>query len=164
MKSVLHTRETLEPPAGTSLEHPIAFIGASTSNLYGARIAQKRGHAVIVFERKPNLRNDTIRQLPEPLLTRFDYPIAPYVRLTDLKKHLAQDLEVEFETACDVKDGILFVNDEPYETRAIIMNTGQKDIEIEGVHTYSYATDKQYAGASLEDACDKVERIIEEIE
>ena len=159
IRNTLRTAPTIAPRTD-----PIAFIGASTSNLHGARLAHNRGYDVIVFERKANLRNDAIRQLPEPLLERFDYPIAPYVRLTDLKKHLAEDLDVEFEAECDVKNGILFVNDEPYETRAIIMNTGQKDIEIEGVDTYSDTTHKQYAGASLEDACDKVERIIEELE
>ena len=142
----------------------IAFIGGSTANLYGARLAYQNCKEVVVFERKTSLRNDQIRKLPRELLERCGYPNETYVRLTDLKEHLAKHLDVVFSAECKVENGMLIVNGKAFPTEAIIMNTGQRELEIEGVYTYSYATDKQYAGASLEEAFDKVEKIIEGLE
>jgi hypothetical protein len=147
----------------------VVLIGASTPNLYAARLLIEKGIKAEIFEKRPEIGNDSRRLLPIALLNKFKYEKHEngYVRLSDLKKHLASGLPIAFNSVTNITgSGELFSNNEKINCDSIIMNTGHKKTESKHPHVFTYDYGVKdlkeiYPGNSLERSIEKVEQIVD---
>jgi hypothetical protein len=149
----------------------ITLIGASTANLYAAKKLTKLGHTCTIYDSKTNLNNPQTRQLPSKFLKKLGFIKEDdnkdhYIKLTDLKLHLAKDLNIIFNTKVDIND--MSINKTSLDFDYAIIITGHKDIKskLKNVFTYNYQiepSDNHYAGRSLITAVNKVDKIIKNI-
>ena len=149
----------------------VALIGASIPNLYASRLLMKKGIVSEIFEMKENMNNDAIRLMSRDLLDRFEFngDNKGYVKLTDLKNHLAVGLPIRFNSIVNMdRNGDLIVNSEKIDCDVAIMNTGQKRVDNikDNLMIYNYIVDDEkdiYAGLSLNKGIEKVEKIVSKI-
>ncbi len=153
----------------------VILIGGSVSNLYAAKNLNRLGCDCTIYEKKENFENDQTRLLPHALLKKMGYAKLnneenQYVKLTDLKRNLADDINIQFNTkvVVDYNTEEVFIKDKKIDFDFAIVVTGHKQIPSKNkkIFTYNYVlneSNNNYAGRSLITAIEKVEKIIEKL-
>ena len=159
----------------------VVFVGASTPNLYGARKLEELGFEVCVYEKNPSHANNQNRILPVTFLNKLGITISQEnygekeisVKLSSIKDQLAQGLDIVYNAPLQVYVNTedIYFKEELLEFDVAVINTGHKELGIEGKRFYYYnyllpknLEENHFQGKSLITSVEKVDAIIENIQ